>query len=91
MKRKTILFTILILLLLANGVQAMHSTNFNLEWFTPLTGGGGGPADTAHYTANITVGQSFIGAASNTNYRAGIGYWSGILPDFLIRLPLVTK
>jgi hypothetical protein len=91
MKRKAILLTLLVLLLLAHGVQAMSSTNFILDWFTPLTSGGGGPASSAHYAANFTIGQSAIGASSSTNYGSSLGYWYGILANFRIRLPLVVK
>lgn len=91
MKRKALLLTLLILLLLANGVQAMSSLNFDLAWFTPLTSGGGGPASSAHYAANITVGQTVTGASSSPNYTAGMGYWYGILANFRTHLPLLVK
>jgi len=91
MKRKTILLTLLLLLLLVHGVQAMSSTNFTLDWFTPLTSGGGGPASSTHYAANYTIGQTVIGASSSTNYGAGLGYWYGIFQQFRIRLPLIIK
>jgi len=38
---------LLIDLLLASNALAMSSTNYHLNWFTPLTGGGGGPAESA--------------------------------------------
>lgn len=91
MKRKAVLFTLLILLMLAHSVQAMSSINFNLDWFTPLTSNGGGPASSAHYAANFTIGQTAIGASSSTHYGGSIGYWYGILPNFRIRLPLIIK
>jgi hypothetical protein len=91
MKRKAILITLLILLLLAHGVQAMSSTNFSLDWFTPLSSGGGGPSSSTNYTANVTVGQSVIGASSSTNYGSGLGYWYGVMMQFRVRLPLVIK
>ena len=91
MKRKTILLTLLLLLLLVHGVQAMSSTNFALDWFTPLTSGGGGPASSTHYAANFTIGQTAIGASSSTNYGTGLGYWYGIFQQFRIRLPLIIK
>ena len=91
MKRKAILLTLLILLLLAHTVQAMSSTNFKLDWFTPLTSNGGGPASSAQYAANYTIGQTAIGATSSTNYGIHVGYWYAILPNFRIRLPLVIR
>ena len=91
MKRKTILFTLLLVLLLVHGVQAMSSANFALDWFTPLTSGGGGPASSANYTDNITVGQTVIGASSSTNYSTGLGYWYGFGLQYQVRLPIVVK
>ena len=91
MKRKAILFTLLLLLLLAHGAQAMESTNYALDWFTPLNSGGGGPSSSAHYAANFTIGQTAIYASSSANYGIGLGYWHGILAQFHIRLPLVSK
>ena len=91
MKRKAILFTLLLILLLAHGVQAMSSANFALDWFTPLTSGGGGPTSSANYAANFTIGQTTIGASSSPNYSTGLGYWYGIFQQFRIRLPLVVK
>jgi hypothetical protein len=95
MKRKTVLLTLLILLLLAHGAQAMSSINFNLNWLVPLTSSGGGPASSVHYAANFTVGQTVINASSSTNYAVGLGYWYGILPTFRVRfqvrLPIIIK
>jgi hypothetical protein len=91
MKRKAILFTLLLLLLLAHGVQAMSSANFALDWFTPLTSSGGGPSSSTNYAANFTIGQTVIGPASSTNYGTGLGYWYGVFQQFRIRLPLIIK
>ena len=50
MKRKAIfLITLLLLLLLVNGAQAMSSANYSLDWMVPLTSGGGGPAASTNY------------------------------------------
>jgi hypothetical protein len=91
MKRKAILFTLLLLLLLAHGAQAMSSPHFTLDWFTPLTSSGGGPASSTHYAANYTIGQTVIGASSGATYSTGLGYWYGIKPQFHVRLPLIIK
>ena len=91
MKRKAILFTLLLILLLAHGVQAMSSTNFALDWFTPLTSSGGGPFTSTNYAANYTIGQTAIGASSSPNYSTGLGYWYGLFQQYRIRLPLVRK
>ena len=68
----------------------MSSAHFALNWFTPLTGGGGGVAASAHYGVNLTVGQTAIGPASSAGYGAGLGYWYGMQPNKM-RLPLVLK
>jgi len=91
MKRKAILFTLLLILMLAHGVQAMSSTNFALDWFTPLTSSGGGPSTSTNYAANYTIGQTVIGQSYSTNYGTSLGYWYGLFQQYRIRLPLVRK
>jgi hypothetical protein len=91
MKRITVLLILLVLLFLAGNAGAMSSPHYKLDWFTPLTGGGGGPASSAHYAVNLTIGQTVIGASSSTGYRAGLGYWYGIAPEFRVYLPVVVK
>ncbi|MBU1879532.1 MAG: hypothetical protein KJ734_11325 [Chloroflexi bacterium] len=81
---------LVVLLLLTNSALAMRSTNYWLDWYTPLTGGGGGPASSTNYAVNFTVGQSAIGASASTNYGAGLGYWYGI-SEYRIYLPLVLR
>jgi hypothetical protein len=91
MKRKAILLSLLLLMLFAPVVLAMNSANFNLDWFTPLSGSGGGRAISTHYAVNFTVGQAVVGKGMSPNYKAGIGYWYGIPASFYIRLPFITK
>jgi len=90
-RRMTILLALTAILLLAGSVLAMSSTNYRLDWFTPMTGGGGGPASSASYAVNLTVGQTAIGASSSANYGAGLGYWYGAVAQFRIFLPVVLK
>ena len=78
-------------LVVAGNALAMRSDNYRLDWFTPLTGGGGGPAASDHYAANVTVGQTAIGLASSANYGAGLGYWYGTAGGYKIYLPLVLR
>ena len=78
-------------LVLAGNALAMRSDNYWLDWFTPLTGGGGGPAASDHYAANVTVGQSAIGAAGSAHYAIGLGYWGAVAGGTRIYLPLVLK
>jgi len=93
MKRTAIFLIVVALLLLAGGALAMESENYRLDWFTPLTGGGGGPASSAHYAVNFTVGQTAIGSSDSTHYWAGLGYWYGVDVDagHRIYLPLVLR
>ena len=90
MKRSAIFLAILALLLLTNIALAMESTNYKLDWFTPLTGGGGGPSSSTNFGVNFTVGQSAIGAADSDNYTLGLGYWYGML-GCRRYLPLVLR
>jgi len=91
MKRTTIFLVLLAFFLLAGSALAMRSTNYWLDWFTPATGGGGGPASSTNYAVNFTVGQSAIGTSSSTNYGVGLGYWYGAGAQFKIYLPLVLR
>jgi hypothetical protein len=78
-------------LLLAGSALAMSSTNYRLDWFTPLTSGGGGSASSTNYAVNLTVGQTVIGASSSTSYEACLGYWCGGAAGHRIYLPLVLR
>ena len=91
MKRTMILLTLAALLLLAGTALAMRSTNYWLDWFTPLTSGGGGPAGSASYAVNLTVGQTAIGSASSSSYQACLGYWCGAVGQWRVYLPLVLR
>ena len=95
MKRKVLLITLLLLLLFVQAVQAMESENYKLDWYTLLNSSGGGPANSAHYASNITIGQTAIGSSHSTNYQVGLGYWYGLIDYFSrifsINLPLINK
>jgi hypothetical protein len=90
MKRILIFLALAILLLLASGVLALFSDNYRLDWYTPLTGGGGGPASSTNYAVNLTVGQTAIGVASGSSYQACLGFWCGG-PSYRVYLPLVLR
>jgi len=51
---------------------------YEIKW--QCVSGGGGPAASANYQANATVGQSAIGFATSSSYEHGIGYWYGAQP-----------
>ena len=80
-----------LLLVMAGSAGAMSSANYRLDWFTPLTGGGGGPAGSANYGVDLTVGQTVIGESSSANFRVGLGYWYGAFPPGRTYVPLVLR
>jgi hypothetical protein len=86
----TVVAVVLVGLLLAQIVAAMSSPNYRLDWFTPLTTGGGGAAGSASYAVNYSIGQTASNASSSANYRAGLGYWAGF-GQYSIHLPLVLR
>ncbi len=90
-RRVTVLLVLTAIFLLAGSALAMLSTNYRLDWFTPMTGGGGGPASSASYAVNLTVGQTAIGASSSANYGSGLGYWHGAAAQYHIYLPLLLR
>lgn len=94
MKKKSYLILLAIVLLtplLAQSVNAMSSDNYAIEWYTPLNSNGGGISQSTNYAINFTIGQTTIGGSSSTNYTAGLGYWFGILLDWLIYLPILIR
>ncbi len=92
MKRRVLcLCIVLAILLIGRTAFAMSSASYRLDWFTPLTSGGGGGMASASYAANVTVGQTAIGEAASTNYGTGLGFWYGMLEWFRVYLPLVLR
>ncbi len=91
-RRKWLLIpaVLLCILLLTTSVWAMSSTNYRLDWFTPLTGTGGSASST-NYGANFTVGQVAPGTYSSTNYDGCLGYWCGIAVGYNVYLPMVLR
>lgn len=91
-KKKMTLSAVVLLvsLLLATTALAMSSASYRLDWFTPMTGGGG-PASSANYAINLTVGQTVIGPSASANYGACLGYWCGQLPGGRLHLPLILR
>jgi hypothetical protein len=90
------LLILLCALCLVQVTRAMSSANYRLDWFTPLTGGGGGTARSTNYAVNLTIGQAAIGGSSSAGYAAGLGYWygvewHGIEQPFQLYLPIVVK
>ncbi len=91
MKRATAFLILLVLLLLTGSALAMSSPNYSLDWFTFMTGAGGGEANSAHYAVNFTVGQTAIGTSASEHYGSGLGYWYGLPANLRNFLPMVMK
>ena len=91
MKQKAILLAVVVCIVLAGSAMGMSSTNYRLDWFTPLTSGGGGAASSTNYAINLTIGQAAIGGLSSDSYAAGIGYWYGVATQYKIYLPVVLR
>ncbi len=91
MKRITlVLFLIAALFLVTTAVSAMVSANYRLDWYEPLTAGGGA-VSSAHYVVNYTVGQGETAGTASGNYKIRLGYWAGILPEFKTMLPFTRR
>jgi len=90
-RRVTVLLALTAILLLAGSALAMSSTNYRLDWFTPLTSGGGGAASSTNYAINLTIGQAAIGASSSASYGVGLGYWYGAVAQYKVFLPVVLR
>jgi hypothetical protein len=94
MRTRLLIAVIVVLLgglLLSQIALAMSSANYHLDWFAPLTSGGGGAASSANYAVNLTIGQSATGASSSANYEVGLGYWYGATGSYRVYLPLILK
>ena len=91
MKRTMIVLALAALLLLgSNALAGVSSPDYRLDWLT-LAGGGGGPAGSAGYAVNLTVGQAAIGAGSSPNYQSCLGYWCGTGGPWRVYLPLAVR
>ena len=77
------------ILLFTLSAQAMTSTNYKLDWYVPLSGGGG-HASSASYAIDFTVGQTASGNAASTTYSAGLGFWTAVWQRWLY-LPLIFR
>jgi hypothetical protein len=79
MKTERVIIVVLLLIL--------ESTHYRLDWYTPLTTGGGGVASSPNYQVEFTTGQAAVINAGSTNYQAGLGYWQP--RTYYNRVPLV--
>lgn len=91
MKRRAILLTFVLLLLLTQTVLAMSSTNYGLDWLLPLTGGSGGEVSSSNYAANLTLGQTVADDSSSANYAVHMGFWQDFVNAMRTWLPMAVK
>jgi hypothetical protein len=91
MKRFALLLSMVMMLWLAARASAMTSTNYRLDWFTPLTTAGGGQANSANYSVNFSIGQAVVNSSASSNYVAALGYWPGTQGQYRIYLPVVLR
>ena len=75
MKRTMTLIALVAILALAGSALALESDHYLLDWFTPLTGGGGGTASSSHYAVAYTIGQSIVGQSNSPGYGSCLGFW----------------
>lgn len=78
-------------LVFATSVLAGSSPNYRIDWMVPLSGAGGGPASSAHFMVNYTIGQSVVGPSVSENYTGTLGYWYQEVTDWLIMLPALFR
>lgn len=92
MRRARLFLTLILFLLLVGSALAMSSSNYRLDWFTPLTGAGGGAVRSANFAVHLTVGQMASTALSSANYGGCIGYWCREGAElYKVYLPLVVR
>jgi hypothetical protein len=91
MKRTPVILSCVALsLLLARSVGAMSSPEYRIDW-NNLLSGGGGPASSAEYRVDLTVGQTVSGFSSSPLHQVGLGYWAGIMATSSLYLPMIAN
>jgi hypothetical protein len=90
--KRTILILLCVLLLLAEGAQAMSSASYQIDW-SNLLSGSGGPASSAGFKVNFTVGQTVRGDSASSLYKVQMGYWAGadLPPTHRLYLPAIKR
>jgi hypothetical protein len=91
MRLGVILLTLLLLFLVIQSASAAASASYHLDWFNPLTSAGGGPSNSAHFSANVTIGQTVSRSSASPAYQASFGFWTGILNNLRVMLPLILR
>jgi hypothetical protein len=90
---KSIFLWLMVVVLLISAVavvSAMSSPNFRLDWYVNISGAGGGRSSSTLYTADFTIGQNAVSAASGPNFSAGMGYWAAFPFNTYLFLPEIV-
>jgi hypothetical protein len=92
MRKKLLVFYLLLIggLLVVSTAWAMSSGSYRLDWLVPVSGGGG-TASSETFRANLTIGQSFIGASVSPAFESVLGFWGMEAQHWPIYLPAVSK
>jgi hypothetical protein len=87
MRRKPIVFLLVLILLASAGTALAQTQGYDLGWFAV---GGGGESSGGGYSLSATTGQSAAGDSSGGGYTLGGGFWA---PPAVrtIYLPLVVR
>lgn len=93
MKRRHLILTLLVMLVLAATSMALaQDSGYTLPWWT--SDGGGGDSRGGGYSLSGTIGQPDADILSGGNYLLEGGFWGGgslVTPPLRIYLPLTTK
>lgn len=84
------LLAALAVMIIGVGALAMASPNYRLNWIAQGSAGGG-TTSSAHYQANLTVGQVAVGNSDSAHYRTYLGFWQGLWRTVLTYLPAVGR
>jgi len=91
MKRLLCLTLLVIFLLLLSFPAVASPAAADMDWYTPMTIAGGGPASSVHFSVNMSIGQSVIGNSQSSNFEIDLGYWSGLGYLYRLFLPLLHR
>ena len=92
MRAKTwlVLLVVIVCLALAARAQAAASPGYHIDWLN-VAAGAAGSAGSAHYAADLSVGQSVLGEGANSSYRGMWGFWVVVDALWRVLVPLVTR
>jgi hypothetical protein len=84
-----LLLLLVCLAFMATVTLAQGNESYKLSWWTVDAGGGSGSAGV--YNLAGTAGQPDAGSLQSDAYTLKGGFWSGVLPELKLYLPLNLK